>query len=47
MEKMMIEFETCNLEGIKIKRNFHSISEILKKWWDEDDIDLPDHEDSV
>lgn len=43
----MIEFETYNVEGIKIKRSFHSISEILKKWWDEDDIDLPDHEDSV
>lgn len=43
----MIEFESCNLEGIKRKKSFHSIAEILKKWWDEDDTDLPNCEDSV
>lgn len=43
----MIEFEYCDFNEIKRKKSFHSIAEILKKWWDEDDIELPDREDTV
>lgn len=36
-----------NVEGRIIQWKFQSVAEILKKWWIEDGMDLPDGDDEV